>query len=125
MSDIEEAIMICNELKKCITNDNVIMPITDNDSNDIIDTIDKAIDALKEKKNSRWIPVSEMLPDDMGYKKIPCYVTIKRKETNYTFTKEAYFCGGKWVWSNKKEISSKFVVTAWKKRISSEPYKGE
>lgn len=78
--------------------------------------------SLREK--SKWIPVSERLPD----KYMKCFVTVNKKYPPHGFTdvfvmEDTYFeCEGEFNWQSKFE-GMDWNIVAW--MPLPEPYKGE
>lgn len=105
MTDIDRAIEILENGKWW---DYLCDNIPDEYHEDIYQATGLAIEALKEKRERRWIPVSERLPDIAGEYLVlyhPCYWDNVRAETCVgidTFR-------GKVAWAKKKHQR----VTAW------------
>lgn len=121
MTDIDRAI----EGLKCMAVDMTGAMVSASDYPEAIKSlkediaaIDLAIQALQEKQERRWIPVSERLPDIAGEYLVlyhPCHWDNVRAETCVgidTFR-------GKVAWAKKKHQR----VTAW--QPLPEPWKGE
>lgn len=72
-----------------------------------VEACNMAIDAMK----SRWIPVSEALPEENG-----CYLVTVKNDHERRYSKTAWFCNGSWTMVRQK-------VIAW--RSLPAPYEGD
>ena len=86
--------------------------------------IDVIKEIIKSHFNDDWIPVEEGLPEYCEYI-IPCFVELKRKESECSFRTRINWCKGNWQWSNGKTLSDKYQVLAWQKIEYPTPYKAK